>query len=70
MTEHRDDTEREQRPGDEETPADAEKQKPASEGGDPEIDSASAPGSGGYGDRDPKTDMPRVPSSPETQDDE
>lgn len=27
------------------------------------------PGRGGYGDRDPKTDMPRVPSAPETQDD-
>ena len=27
------------------------------------------PGVGGYGGRDPKTDMPRVPSSPETQDD-
>lgn len=27
------------------------------------------PGVGGYGGRDPKTDMPRVPSAPETQDD-
>ncbi len=27
------------------------------------------PGSGGYAGRDPKTDMPRVPSAPETQDD-
>lgn len=27
------------------------------------------PGIGGYGDRDPKTEMPRVPSVPETQDD-
>jgi hypothetical protein len=25
-------------------------------------------GTGGYDDRDPKTDMPRVPSVPETQD--
>lgn len=25
--------------------------------------------SGGYADRDPKTDMPRVPSMPETQED-
>lgn len=27
------------------------------------------PGVGGYGERDPKTEMPRVPSVPETQDD-
>jgi len=27
------------------------------------------PGTGGYAGRDPKTDMPRVPSVPETQDD-
>lgn len=27
------------------------------------------PGVGGYGGRDPKTEMPRVPSVPETQDD-
>lgn len=27
------------------------------------------PGVGGYGGRDPKDEMPRVPSSPETQDD-
>lgn len=27
------------------------------------------PGRAGYDDRDPATDMPRVPSSPETQDD-
>ncbi len=27
------------------------------------------PGVGGYGGRDPKTDMPRLPSEPETQDD-
>jgi hypothetical protein len=26
------------------------------------------PGIGGYADRDPKTDMPRMPSVPETQD--
>jgi hypothetical protein len=27
------------------------------------------PGTGGYAGRDPKTEMPRVPSEPETQDD-
>ncbi len=27
------------------------------------------PGAGGYAGRDPKTDMPRVPSAPETQED-
>ena len=27
------------------------------------------PGLGGYAERDPKTDMPRIPSAPETQDD-
>ncbi len=26
------------------------------------------PGAGGYGDRDPKTEMPRVPGAPETMD--
>lgn len=26
------------------------------------------PGTGGYQDRDPKTEMPRVPGQPETQD--
>ena len=32
---------------------------------DPEV----KPGSGGYAGRDPKTDMPRMPSIPETQED-
>lgn len=27
------------------------------------------PGTGGYGGRDPKTEMPRVPSEPDTQED-
>ena len=27
------------------------------------------PGVGGYGERDPKSDMPRIPSAPETQQD-
>ena len=30
---------------------------------------ATDPGLGGYEDRDPKTEMPRIPSSPDTQDD-
>ena len=41
--------------------------------GPAEADSAgepqTSPGPGGYADRDPKTDMPRMPSVPETQDD-
>ena len=41
-------------------PAEADKPK------DPETE----PGSGGYAGRDPKTQMPRVPSVPESQDDE
>ena len=39
----------------------AEADKP----GDPEA----GPGAGGYAGRDPKTDMPQIPSVPETQDD-
>ncbi|MDQ3433480.1 MAG: hypothetical protein M3481_02160 [Actinomycetota bacterium] len=34
----------------------------------PEV-SSDGPGPGGYAGRDPKTEMPRVPSAPETQDD-
>ena len=33
--------------------------------GDPQAD----PGTGGYAGRDPKTDMPQVPSVPETEED-
>jgi len=35
-----------------------------------EVGPDQEPGLGGYEGRDPKTEMPRVPSSPETQDDE
>lgn len=39
-------------------------------GGDSDAGRQTEPGTGGYGpDRDPKTDMPRVPSVPESQDD-
>ena len=38
--------------------------------GDPQIGSGEAPGPGGYEGRDPKTDMPRVPGEPDTQDDD
>ncbi len=34
--------------------------------GAPEVE----PGPGGYAGRDPKTDMPRIPSVPESQDDD
>jgi len=34
-----------------------------------ETAGATDPGLGGYKDRDPKTEMPRVPSAPDTQDD-
>ncbi len=44
------------------TPEDAAYSANAPDG--PEID----PQPGGYAGRDPKTDMPRVPSAPETQD--
>jgi hypothetical protein len=30
---------------------------------------ATEPGAGGYGGRDPQTDMPKVPGAPETQED-
>ena len=40
-------------------------------GADPDAGPQAGPGTGGYGpDRDPKTDMPRVPSVPASQDDE
>ncbi|MGI8864543.1 MAG: hypothetical protein ACR2JH_09135 [Solirubrobacteraceae bacterium] len=35
---------------------------------DPEAGPEVTPGPGGYEGRDPATDMPRVPSAPETQD--
>jgi hypothetical protein len=38
--------------------------------GDSEVGPAEALGEGGYRGRDPETDMPRVPTAPETQDDE
>jgi len=38
-------------------------------GGDPDAGPDVEPGVGGYAGRDPATDMPRIPSSPETQDD-
>ena len=38
-------------------------------GGDSDAGPQTTPDSGGYAGRDPKTDMPRVPSMPETQDD-
>ena len=38
--------------------------------GDRQIGSGEAPGPGGYEGRDPKTDMPRVPGEPDTQDDD
>jgi len=56
----------------EDIPADeksAEAQPSESEG-DRQIGSGEAPGPGGYEGRDPKTDMPRVPGEPDTQDDD
>ena len=56
----------------EDIPADdksAEAQSSETEG-DPQIGSGEAPGPGGYEGRDPKTDMPRVPGEPDTQDDD
>jgi hypothetical protein len=38
-------------------------------GGDSDAGPQTEPGAGGYAGRDPKTDMPAVPSVPETQDD-
>ena len=47
-------------------PFDAETD-PAPSGVEGDLDVV--PGPGGYAGRDPKTEMPRVPSVPETQDD-
>jgi hypothetical protein len=59
------DQEKEQIPegGGKEEPFGAEKDQAGSEGMDAEM------GVGGYEGRDPTTDMPRIPSVPETQDD-
>jgi hypothetical protein len=38
-------------------------------GGDSDAGPQTEPGTGGYAGRDPATDMPRVPSAPETQED-
>lgn len=38
-------------------------------GADPEAGPQVEPGAGGYAGRDPKTDMPAVPSVPESQED-
>ncbi len=43
-------------------------QEDPAEADSPEV-SSDGPGPGGYAGRDPKTEMPRVPSAPETQDD-
>ena len=37
--------------------------------GDSDAGPQTEPVTGGYADRDPKTDMPRIPSAPETQED-
>jgi hypothetical protein len=63
------------RPFDDErgTDADPSTDEPNEQNAYPEGDSEAGPqvgpGAGGYAGRDPKTDMPAVPSVPETQDD-
>lgn len=49
--------------GDKEPPFGAEKDQAGAGGMDAEL------GVGGYAGRDPKTDMPKIPSVPETQED-
>ena len=46
-------------------PTDEREQMGADAEGSPEA----LPGVGGYGDRDPKTELPRIPTVPETQED-
>ncbi len=55
-------------PAEVEPDTEPELQEDAADADSPDV-SADGPGVGGYGGRDPKTDMPRVPSAPETQDD-
>lgn len=52
---------------DEDAPAE---EKPSESAGDAQVGPGETPGAGGYEGRDPKTDMPRMPTHPETQDDE
>ncbi len=57
-----------EKPDEVETAPGPQLQEEPAEAGDPDV-SSDGPGPGGYGERDPKTEMPRVPSAPETQDD-
>ena len=36
--------------------------------GDAQVGTGENPGVGGYGDRDPESDMPSIPTAPETHD--
>jgi hypothetical protein len=71
MSESSDDASHEEQPQHdvpaEELPAE---EQPSDTAGDPDVGPSGAPAAGGYGDRDPKTDMPRVPSRPDAEDDE
>lgn len=50
----------------EEKPAE---ETPSETAGDPDVGPSGAPGEGGYEGRDPETDMPRLPSRPDAEDD-
>lgn len=67
MTESPDD---EQGPGEKPAEDKSAEERPSDSEGDLQVGSGEPPGEGGYRGRDPKKDMPRIPSIPETQDDE
>lgn len=46
------------------------KDEPSETSGSQDVGPGGAPGEGGYRGRDPKTDMPRLPSRPDAEDDE
>ncbi len=64
---------REERPPDDEEQPDPRKGGPGKDvmypASDPDSGPAIEPGGAGYEDRDPATEVPRMPSQPETQDD-
>lgn len=68
MTESPDDAAREDHQ-EEGVPAEKQDERSSDTAGDRDIGPGGTPGEGGYEDRDPETDMPRMPSHPETQED-
>lgn len=69
MSESSDDAAHEEQPGPDVPAKEESAEEQSSEtAGDPEVGPSAAPVAGGYMDRDPKTDMPRVPSRPDAED--